>query len=111
MKQAATVLLFMCVAIVARAQGQQYVISTYAGGGPPSTPTPGLYMWFGFAQSVAADRAGNIYFTAGWAGSLNCVFKLDGGGIVTRFAGTGRPGFSGDGGPATIREPRDYIRG
>jgi len=32
---------------------------------------------------------------------LNCVFKMDGGGNLTLMAGNSRPGFSGDGGPAT----------
>jgi hypothetical protein len=76
----------------AHAQGPQYVISTYAGGGPPPTPARGLGMWFDFAQAVVPDPAGNLYFSA-----LHCVFKLDTSGIVARVAGTGKPGFSGDG--------------
>jgi hypothetical protein len=59
MKHAAAVTLFPWAAIVGSAQGRQYVISTYAGGAPPPTPAPGLYMWFGSAQSVATDSAGN----------------------------------------------------
>jgi hypothetical protein len=53
-------------------------------------------MWIGFQWYIATDTAGNVYFS-----SLNCVFKLDMSGVVTRIAGTSRPGFSGDGGPAT----------
>ena len=45
---------------------------------------------------VAADAAGNVYFT-----SLHSVFKVDPTGTLTRFAGNGRAGNSGDGGPAT----------
>jgi hypothetical protein len=87
---------FLSLGVIA-AQAQQYVISTYAGGGPPPTPAPGLHMWFDFAQSVATDQSGNVYFSA-----LHCVFKLEAtSGIVTRVAGTGRPGFSGDGGAAS----------
>jgi uncharacterized protein (TIGR03437 family) len=37
-----------------------------------------------------------VYFTA-----LNSVYRLQSGGVLTRVAGNGRPGFSGDGGPAT----------
>jgi len=50
----------------------------------------------GSPQGIEIDTTGNIYFT-----SLNCVFKQDPNGVVTRIAGTGRPGYSGDGGPAT----------
>jgi trimeric autotransporter adhesin len=45
--------------------------------------------------AATTDAAGNVYFS-----SRNVVFKLDGQGIVTRLAGDGTPGFSGDGGPA-----------
>ena len=45
---------------------------------------------------MAADAAGNVYF-----GSLHSVFKVDPSGTLTRFAGNGRAGNSGDGGPAT----------
>jgi len=61
MKHAAAVMLFLWAAIVGGAQGRQYVISAYAGGAPPPTPAPGLYMWFGFAH-LATDSAGNVYF-------------------------------------------------
>jgi trimeric autotransporter adhesin len=44
---------------------------------------------------VATDGVGNLYFA-----SLNCVFKLDQNGVMTRVAGNSRAGYSGDGGPA-----------
>jgi DNA-binding beta-propeller fold protein YncE len=47
-------------------------------------------------QSVASDAAGNTHFVAS-----HCVFKLDPSGVVTRIAGNGKPGYSGDGRPAT----------
>jgi hypothetical protein len=75
---------------------QQYVISTIAGGVPPPTPIAGVQASIGFPQGIAVDNAGNTYFTA-----LNCVFKLDSNGVMTRVAGNSRPGYSGDGGPAT----------
>ena len=49
----------------------------------------------GTPQGVATDKAGNFYFT-----SLNCVFKVDQNGVMTRVAGNARAGYSGDGGPA-----------
>ena len=77
-------------------QGQQYVISTIAGGGPPSNPTDALSLRVGAPQTVATDTAGNFYFL-----SLNCVFKVDQNGVMTRVAGNSRAGYSGDGGPAS----------
>ena len=82
--------------LVNTAWTQEYVISTFAGGAPPQTPAPGLSLSIGSPQGLASDTMGNIYFT-----SLNCVFEQDASGVVTRLAGTGRPGFSGDDGPAT----------
>src|SRR5437899_344663 len=74
---------------------QQYVISTIAGGAPPPTPTAALTASIN-PGSVATDNAGNVYFPSSY-----CVFKLDQSGVLTRIAGNGRTGYSGDGGPAT----------
>lgn len=74
---------------------QQYTISTVAGGAPPATPAPGTAVPIGNPVGVATDSAGNAYFT-----SLNCVFKLDLKGVITRIAGTSRLGYYGDGGAA-----------
>ena len=75
---------------------QQYVISTYAGGVPLSTPAQAVSVPIGGPQGVAVDAAGNAYFT-----SSNAIFKLDQSGVLTRVAGNSRYGYSGDGGPAT----------
>ena len=74
---------------------QQYVISTIAGGAPPVTPGKALAASIGDPTRLAADAGGNVYF-----GSLHSVFKVDAAGTLTRFAGNGRAGNSGDGGPA-----------
>src|SRR5436309_4140069 len=76
--------------------GQQYVISTIAGGVPPATPIAAAKASIGDPPRVAVDGAGNVYFA-----SLHSVFKVDAGGVLTRVAGHGQPGYSGDGGPAT----------
>jgi uncharacterized protein (TIGR03437 family) len=79
-----------CIALVA----QQYVISTVAGG-PPPTPAIATSIPIPPPAGIATDSNENIFVT-----SSNCIYKLGRDGIVVRIAGTGRPGFSGDGGPA-----------
>ena len=77
------------------AWGQQYVISTVAGGVPPPTPFAANQASIGDPARVAVDSSGSVYFS-----SLHSVFKVDRSGTLTRVAGNGQPGYSGDGGPA-----------
>src|SRR3954452_7362061 len=86
-------LLFLLLSAVA--SGQQYVLSTFAGGVPPVTPVDAPTVSIGDPPRVAVDSAGNVYF-----GSLHSLFKIDRRGSLVRIAGTGRAGLSGDGGPA-----------
>src|SRR3954453_10354577 len=86
-------LLFLLISAVA--SGQQYVMSTFAGGVPPGTPVAAPTVSIGDPPRVAVDSAGNIYF-----GSLHSLFKVDRNGSLVRIAGTGRAGVNGDGGPA-----------
>jgi sugar lactone lactonase YvrE len=74
---------------------QQYSISTFAGGAPPATPVTGINTSIGQPYNVAADSAGNVYFSSG-----NAVFKLSPAGSIALFAGNARAGYSGDGGKA-----------
>ena len=71
------------------------VITTVAGGGTPLTPVAATSASLGEPLGIAADSSGNVYFT-----SLQDVFKVDGTGTLTLLAGTGLPGYSGDGGLA-----------
>jgi uncharacterized protein (TIGR03437 family) len=48
-----------------------------------------------WATAVTTDATGNVYFI-----SSNSVFRVDPQGFLTRIAGKGLPGYSGDGGPA-----------
>ena len=80
----------------AAATAEPFVISTLAGGALLPTPPRGVDLPIGNLQGVAADDAGNVYFS-----SLNSVFKVDPKGALTHVAGNSRPGYSGDGGPAT----------
>ncbi len=53
---------------------------------------------FNGMHNVAATRDGDLYIADSWN---HCVRKVDAAtGVITTVAGTGQPGFSGDGGPA-----------
>ena len=77
------------------ALAQTYAITTVAGGALPVSGSPAAQASIGDPPRVAVDPAGNVYF-----GSLHAVFKVDHSGALIRIAGTGRAGYSGDGGPA-----------
>ena len=49
---------------------------------------------------MAVDCGGNLYVALGGS---PCVLKVSGG-TITTVAGTGSPGFSGDGGPAVLAD-------
>ncbi len=77
-------------------------ITTLAGSGREGNEGdggPALQAALFLPSQMAIDPQGNIYFASrvgnGWV-----VRKIDGGGTITRFAGNGRQGNSGDGGPA-----------
>jgi uncharacterized protein (TIGR03437 family) len=67
--------------------------SNDTGDGGPATSAA-----VGNPLSVALDTAGNLYVGSG---SDSTVRKVTAGGIIGPYAGNGRGGFSGDGGPAT----------
>jgi trimeric autotransporter adhesin len=73
----------------------QYLVTTIAGGSVPPTPAPALSTVLTQPQRIAADGNGNLFFTA-----TNAVYKMSSGGTLTLIAGTGRMGYSGDGGLA-----------
>jgi uncharacterized protein (TIGR03437 family) len=87
--------LIVIVVACCSSSAQQYTISTVAGGAPPPNAASALTVGIGLPTGVAADAAGNIYFS-----TLNYVFKVDPAGTFTRLAGGARGGYSGDGGPA-----------
>ncbi|HEY2394600.1 MAG TPA: hypothetical protein VGH81_01295 [Rudaea sp.] len=57
----------------------------------------------GSPGAVVADATGNVYFSS----SPDRIYKIDAQGMFTRFAGTGEPGYAGDGGQA--RDARFYF--
>jgi uncharacterized protein (TIGR03437 family) len=85
---------FLSAAFAVSLSAQTYTIGLFAGGGAPPLTEPASAP-VGAISGLTIDAAGNIYFV-----SLNCLFRLDAKGTVTRIAGTGQAGYSGDGGPA-----------
>jgi uncharacterized repeat protein (TIGR01451 family) len=73
------------------------LITTLAGGAMPLTPAQGTSVSMPVSYGLAVDSSGNTYFSSP---TLNAVFKVDPTGVVTRVAGSGLQGYSGDGGPA-----------
>jgi uncharacterized protein (TIGR03437 family) len=95
-----TSLLLAATATLALAQ--QYSITTVAGGAPAPTPATATNAAIGRPNRVAADSAGNIYFSGN-----HSVYRLATNGTLTLVAGNSRAGFSGDGGPATRAQLND----
>ncbi len=93
---------FGLLVLSAAATAQQYVISTYAGGGLP--PGPAVDGSIGAPMGIATDAGGNIFFASP---ILNSILKLAPNGMLTRIAGTSRRGYSGDGGPAERAQLND----
>ena len=83
---------------VTQTAGTAYYLTTIAGGPFPATAARGTSVAIPNLWGIAVDSAGNVYFTSS---SQPVAFKLDDGGTLTRVAGTGSPGFSGDGGAGT----------
>ena len=92
-----TALLFVLSCILSRGQS---IITTVAGSRFvfPSGSIAAINAPVGLVSGVTEDRSGNIYFS-----DLNTdrVFRIDGNGVLTTYAGNGTAGYLGDGGPAT----------
>jgi sugar lactone lactonase YvrE len=80
------------------------VITTVAGNGVPGYSGDGgsaINSELNFPGGVAVDALGNLYI-ADWGN--NRIRKVAADGTISTIAGTGVPGFSGDGGPAINAE-------
>jgi sugar lactone lactonase YvrE len=90
------------------------IITTIAGTGKFSSGGDGGPATSAGLQSpkgITYDAAGNLLIADS---GNNQIRKIDPGGIITTIAGTGEPGYSGDGGPATgakLEAPRTIAVG
>jgi sugar lactone lactonase YvrE len=91
--------LIFVLSAVAPAWAQTNTINTIAGGG--TQPSAATSANLPQPWTAVRDIHGNTYISAP---SLNVVYKVDTTGALTTYAGTGTPGNTGDGGPATQAE-------
>src|SRR5262245_4178681 len=78
--------------------GQSGTITTFAGISFPVSGTAATTQVIGPPASARPDGTGGFYFSSPLQ---NRVYRVSSAGTLTVVAGTGRFGFSGDGGPAT----------
>ncbi len=83
----------------ATAWAQSYLITNVAGGGMQPVPSAAVSAAFPAVVAVTTDTLGNVYFAAG-----DSVYMFDPAGTLTRAAGSGSAGYSGDGGAATAAQ-------
>jgi sugar lactone lactonase YvrE len=78
-----------------------FLITTIAGDGTATYKGdggPALQAGLAFPEGIAVDANGGVYVADR---DDHRVRKITPDGVITTYAGTGQPGFSGDGGPAT----------
>ena len=63
---------------------------------PCRSSVPAIQATIGYVGAVAVSPAGEVHFSA-----QHVIYRIDRSGALVRVAGTGAPGLSGDGGPAT----------
>ena len=93
--------LALCAALTAAAAWAQpadeWIIETVAGGSFARDGGPAVRAWLRFPNGAAVDDAGNLYI----ADTIHHrIRKVDAAGAISTVAGSGRDGYSGDGGPA-----------
>jgi sugar lactone lactonase YvrE len=92
--------LVTALALCPSATAQPEFVQLIAGLGVPGNQ-PGLNANLGEVGGVAVDRAGNVFLSLS---NYGIIEKLDTAGTLSRFAGTGTPGFTGDGGSALMAQ-------
>ena len=93
------VYLFASTLVAANSSSSSYLIQTIAGGDSSADGAPALAAVFSQAEGIAVDAVGAIYVADADA---NRIRKITPDGKIWTIAGTGAPGFSGDGGPASV---------
>jgi len=93
--------LLVTLTLAAEVPAAQYTIATLAGSDASGDGSAGEYVPLLQPQAVAFDGNGNLYIADA---ADHRVRTMTTEGIVTTIAGTGRPGFSGDGGVADIAQ-------
>src|SRR5690242_6662819 len=78
-----------------------YRVETIAGSLNLGDGGPAVAAQFGAIQGIALDRWGNFYVADT---DHHRVRKINSTGVVATVAGTGAPGFGGDGGPASAAQ-------
>src|SRR5262245_64074728 len=86
---------FLILSLTALAQS--YTITTYAGPPLPATGMMATVPSLDSPYCVISDGAGGFYVASV---GLSAVYRVGSNGMLTVVAGTGTPGYSGDGGPA-----------
>ena len=90
---------------IRRVDGASGIITTVVGTGTPGFAGdggPATLAQLNFPQAVALDAAGNLYLIDGGNHRVRLVDRAAS--VITTAAGTGTPGFSGDGGLATLAQ-------
>src|SRR5215831_2118010 len=103
MKQLVSLILFLPLLGVA----QSSTITTYVGPALPSSPSRANTQTIGVPQGVATDSTGGFYVSSS---TQNRIYRIVSDGTLTVVAGSGSPGFSGDGGPASSAQ-LNYVHG
>ena len=101
-------LLTILALLAAPASAQVFRIETILGDFDPLETVPLAEARVRFPSALAIDSAGNLYFVDQ---DTYRVRKVDASGQVSTIAGSGLPGFSGDGGPATSARLGDRVEG
>src|SRR5580692_4515404 len=94
-------LLLLCPFFLANAWSQPYLISTLAGAPRLADGGPAISAPLRAPIAVAADTHGNLYIADD---EDNRIRKVDPSGMISTYAGTGIPGYSGDRGQAANAE-------
>ena len=84
-----------------------YLIDTFAGSDLVGDGAAATSAQLGNTRGIATDRQGNLYISDT---DNHRVRKITPAGIISTLAGNGHAGFSGDGGPASLRAAQFALR-